>query len=110
MGVWFTRWFDWNALTVQQGIIDEYRSRQLPLAALVLDMNWHTKQGWGGYSFDRHLYPYPDDFQAQMHAQGLGTLCNLHDDDGIRSNEDEYMAMASAIGFDTSSNATIPFE
>ena len=36
-------------------VVDEFESRALPLDVLVLDMNWHLKNDWTGYSFDERL-------------------------------------------------------
>ncbi|KAA0146552.1 hypothetical protein FNF28_07655 [Cafeteria roenbergensis] len=42
LGTWFTRWFDYSNIDVRD-LIDAYRSRDVPLDILVLDMNWHKK-------------------------------------------------------------------
>ena len=41
--------------------MDDYESRSLPLDVFVLDMDWHMKNGWTGWTFDKQLFPYPED-------------------------------------------------
>lgn len=42
--------------------IDQFRQYSLPLDVLILDMNWHKKNDWTGYTFDPHLFPSVDHF------------------------------------------------
>ena len=58
LGVWWTRWFDFNNFDVMK-IVDDYESRGLPLDVFVLDMDWHMKNGWTGWTFDKQLFPSP---------------------------------------------------
>jgi alpha-glucosidase (family GH31 glycosyl hydrolase) len=37
--------------------IEEFREYSLPLDVLILDMNWHKKNDWTGYTFDSNLFP-----------------------------------------------------
>jgi alpha-glucosidase (family GH31 glycosyl hydrolase) len=56
-GVWWSRWYDLNNMDVVK-VADDYGSRSIPLDVFVLDMDWHTKNGWSGFTFDEHLFPY----------------------------------------------------
>ena len=63
----------------------------LPLDVMVLDMNWHSKDGWTGFQAGtRQLFPYPNDTLAMLHSQGLLTSANIHDADGLGKWEDSY--------------------
>ena len=99
IGVWWTRWFNMNAPEVR-AIVDDYRTRSLPLDVFVLDMDWHVKPAWGAYSFDRNLFPDPADtlLDYVKEEEGLITLANLHDDNGVVESEDEHDAMVSTDG------------
>ena len=79
MGVWWTRWFNINAPDVQN-IVDDYRSRGLPLDVFVLDMDWHWKPAWGSYTWDDNLFPDPADaIQGYLkEEEGLITLVRGH--------------------------------
>eukprot|EP00672_Neobodo_designis_P018587 CAMPEP_0174840904 /NCGR_PEP_ID=MMETSP1114-20130205/8969_1 /TAXON_ID=312471 /ORGANISM="Neobodo designis, Strain CCAP 1951/1" /LENGTH=1087 /DNA_ID=CAMNT_0016075073 /DNA_START=63 /DNA_END=3326 /DNA_ORIENTATION=+ len=107
-GSWYTRWFDFTNDDIQ-GIVDNYKKAGLPLDTLILDMNWHTKDSWTGYSWDKELYPVPSDTVAFAHNQGLRIGANLHDAVGFGPWEDQYSTMANAVGIDPSSKQTVPF-
>lgn len=124
-GIWWSRWYNVDNWDVMQ-IVEAYRDRGLPLDVYILDMDWHTKEGWGTYSFDTRLFPTPSATMDWLHDQvrrhsrerrrltraihqGLVCAMNLHDDDGIRSSEVTYEEMAHYMGFDTKGGPTIPF-
>ena len=48
--------YDVNNIDVRK-IVDDYDSRSVPLDVFVLDMNWHKKDDWSGYSWDTNLFP-----------------------------------------------------
>ena len=96
-GVWFTRWYDYDAQDVAT-IVDEFQERSLPLDVLVLDMNWHTKDDWTGYTFDKSLFPEPEDTLGYLHERGLSVAANLHDADGINPWEATHSEVARALG------------
>ena len=41
--------------------MDDYESRQIPLDVFVIDMDWHTKDNWSGFTFDPHIFPFAAD-------------------------------------------------
>lgn len=102
-GVWFTRWFNFNSVDVKK-IVEDYKSRSLPLDIFVLDMNWHAKYAWGGYSWDRRIIPDPQDLLLDYlkGVEGLTTMVNVHDADGVDTFEDRHDEMAAAMGLDPS--------
>jgi len=108
MGVWWTRWYDFTQQTALDSV-DDFRSRSLPLDTLVLDMNWHTKDDWTGYSFDPRLYPEVRDMFEDLHAYGLTTAGNIHDADGVGSWETQFDAMCTDLRLN-SSIAKVPFD
>ncbi|GMI09348.1 hypothetical protein TrLO_g6804 [Triparma laevis f. longispina] len=110
LGIWFTRWINYNGFDVDN-IVKEYAERSLPLDIFVLDMNWHKKNDWTGYTFDDRLFPYGGGEVINPLKDKLGIKfgANIHDDDGIGFFEKSYEAMASAVNFDTSNNDTVPF-
>lgn len=69
----------------------------------------HTKDGWGGYTFDYRLFPYPENTLGWLQSKGLIVGANLHDDDGVRTNEKMFVPMAKALGLDPKTCGTIPF-
>jgi alpha-glucosidase (family GH31 glycosyl hydrolase) len=110
-GISWSRWYDLDATGVLD-VVKAYVDWQLPLDTFVLDMDWHTKYSWGGYSFDRRLFPEPSEVLKDI-LQGeldLAVSVNLHDDDGVRPYEEMYAQMCAAMGVDPSSQQTIPFQ
>ena len=107
-GVWWTRWFNFNSNDLID-IVEEYEKHALPLDAFVLDMDWHKKNEWGGYTWDPNLFPYPADAMGYLKGRGLITLANIHDDNGVGAYEAAFPAMAKAMGVDPSSTDAIPF-
>ena len=33
--------------------------------------DWHTKEGWGGYSFDQRIFPIPSDAMGVLKHEGM---------------------------------------
>ena len=66
----------------------------VPLDVFVLDMNWHQKNDWTGFTFDAHLFPYPSDTLAALHAVGLGVTVNVHDNSGVNDFEKMFQPLA----------------
>ena len=106
LGVWFTRWYDYDAADVE-GLVGEFEARTLPLDILILDMNWHKKDDWTGYSWDPTLFPAPRDTTGYLHSRGIAVGANLHDASGVNAWEDTYAAFASALGLSAASGARI---
>jgi len=105
-GVWWTRWFDFTDGDAR-GVADEYRARSFPLDVFVLDMDWHRKNSWTGYSFDNSLFPDEAQFMAALHDEGLILAANLHDDVGIGPWENKYDYMSKLMG--TPNGTNVPF-
>mmetsp|Transcript_19748 Transcript_19748/g.54189 ORF Transcript_19748/g.54189 Transcript_19748/m.54189 type:complete len:184 (-) Transcript_19748:63-614(-) len=97
LGVMFSRWFDYDEEGVV-ALVGEFEQRSLPLDALILDMNWHKKPGWTGYSWDRNLFPDPAALTAWLRAKGLVVGANLHDAQGVLPEEDTYNEVARIMG------------
>jgi alpha-glucosidase (family GH31 glycosyl hydrolase) len=77
-GIWWSRWFDVNNKDVLD-IAEAYDSNRIPLDVFVIDMDWHTKDAWGGWTFDSHLFPFPADSMESLGALGLPVTLNTHD-------------------------------
>ena len=77
-GVLWTRWFDYDTADLKQ-LVNGFSGRGLPLDLLVIDMNWHTKPWWGGYTFDERIIPDPQGLADWIHDQGVKVGLNIHD-------------------------------
>jgi alpha-glucosidase len=125
-GAWWSRYWaysDQELINLANG----FRHNSVPLDVFVIDMDWHptfTSQksgeremdasghpkGWSGYSWNKVLFPDPDQFLKDLHGMGLKTTLNLHPASGIQPWEDAYPAMARAMGVDPKTGQYIPFD
>jgi alpha-glucosidase (family GH31 glycosyl hydrolase) len=106
-GIWFTRWYNINSFDFKKLVYDHV-SRSIPLDVFIWDMNWHTKNGWTGYSWDKNILPNAKDTLSWYKQEGLRFAANLHDADGINSWEDQFQAACKALDFNSSASS-IPF-
>ena len=127
VGVWWSRhWGDesgnkqmvdaigpMSEKIVMKDVVDGYRSRDLPLNVLVMDMEWHEMLGpptckdfkgkseWGGYTWNSTLFPDPEAFVQKLHSVGeVGTQVslNFHPDSGVDVCQANHAPMAKALG------------
>jgi len=96
-GVWWSRWYDLSNADVL-ATVRTHDDLAISLDVFVLDMNWHQKNDWTGFTFDSHLFPYPSDTMAALHAICLGVTFNVHDNSGINSFEKQFQPLAQVLG------------
>ena len=66
--------------------------------------------GWTGYTWNKLLFPDPDQFLDKLHSEHLKTSLNLHPASGIQPWESQYPAMAKAMGIDPATRKYVPFD
>jgi hypothetical protein len=125
LGVFWSQNYPWTNTSgnasVVTGVLDNYASFGIPLSTLVLDMDWHTRhystkgcETWGSWDFNASAFPDPAGFLQWLRTAGsplghpLAVSLNVHPQTGVYSCLERYQAFASAVGFDASTNATIP--
>ena len=124
-GTWWSRYWDYSDQEIEE-IVRGFHENDVPLDVFVIDMGWHTSReqlqargekdqsghslGWSGYSWNKLLFPDPDQFLAKLHGEHLKTSLNLHPASGIQPWEDAYPAMARAMGIDPASRKFVPFD
>lgn len=130
-GVWWSREYPFSRPEITD-VITGYADRQLPLNMLVLDYQWHygpgdvqdvkgcnqptpggiysdCRNGFGGYVWNRKLFPDPLDFTRWLHDEAhLSLVLNIHDPCGIDVCQDGYNVSAVAAGIDPASKDPIP--
>ena len=115
LGNWWSRYWEYSQDELQS-LMQEFRSRDIPLSVCIVDMDWHitktgnTSDGWTGYTWNRELFPDPQGFIRWLHEQGLRTALNLHPARGIHPHEEQYEAMANWMGVDPASKEPIAFD
>jgi alpha-glucosidase len=124
-GAWWSRYWDYTDQELDE-LVKGFHENDVPLDVLVIDMGWHISKpqlaalgatdqsgydlGWSGYTWNKTLFPDPEDFLANIHAEGLKTTLNLHPASGIEPWEQAYPAMARAVGIDPATKKYVPFD
>jgi alpha-glucosidase len=124
-GAWWSRYWDYSDQELNE-LVNGFRENNVPLDVLVIDMGWHMNAGqlaaagekdqsghnlgWSGYTWNKELFPDPDDFLKNLHAEGLKATLNLHPASGIEPWEKAYPDMAKAMGIDPASKKYVPFD
>jgi alpha-glucosidase (family GH31 glycosyl hydrolase) len=122
-GAWWSRYWAYSDQEIEE-IIHGFHENNVPLDVFVIDMDWHPifggefgkmdasghSKGWTGYSWNKLLFPDPDQFLDKLHANSLKTSLNLHPASGIQPWEDRYPEMAKAMGIDPASKQFVPFD
>ena len=116
LGNWWSRYHRYTADGYRE-LIERFRAEGLPFSVSVIDMDWHLVDvdpehgsGWTGYTWNRDLFPDPQEFLDWLHANGLRVTLNVHPADGVRAFEDAYPALATALGRDPASTEPIAFD
>lgn len=112
LGVWYARYFPYNAEGLKE-VAQGYADHGLPLDVLRIDMDWHLAAehgnpeapgcfhagpgmnggcaaGWGGYNWDRKLFPDPQGFAAWAASENISTMLNVHDQCGVDMCQEGY--------------------
>ena len=83
-------------------------------------MEWHSQtkypecdtflgiKGWGGYTFNKTLFPNPNMFIDKLHAKDIHIALNLHPDGSIDACQEPYVELANALGVDPSTKVALP--
>ena len=125
-GTWLSRYWPYTQDELE-ATLDGFSSRSLPLAMLVVDMDWHKAgtatvgcgpthpaalqqcgEGFGGYSWNTSLFPAPSAFLDGVHSRGLQVMANIHNQCGIDHCQANFSAVAAIAGINASSRAVVP--
>jgi len=109
-GYWYSRYFCYSDADVKE-LVNEMDRFDIPIDVFIVDMDWHNTygvsarkknwDGWSGYTWNKNLFPNPDEFLNWMHNRQLKVSLNLHPASGIFHKEDCFYNFGKAIGKDT---------
>ncbi len=116
MGNWWSKYHRYDEAEYKT-LITRFEEEGLPFSVAVIDMDWHLVNidkkwgtGWTGYTWNRELFPDPPAFLRWLHEHGLQTTLNVHPADGVRGFEEQYPAMARAMGIDPATEEEVEFD
>lgn len=111
-GYWWSRYWLYSDKEFRN-LIDNFHTYQIPLDVLVVDMDWHYtekgKGGWTGWTWNRDLFPNPQEFLKYLKQNNVKVTLNLHPADGVAAYEEKYPEMAKDMGVDPATKQTIPW-
>jgi alpha-glucosidase (family GH31 glycosyl hydrolase) len=124
-GAWWSRYWAYSDQELDE-LVRGFRENDTPLDVLVIDMDWHISDdqlratgetdqsgerlGWTGYTWNKLLFPDPGEFLKKTHDEGLKATLNLHPASGIQPWEQQYSAMAKAMGIDPATKKYVAFD
>lgn len=116
LGNWWSRYYKYTEKSYLE-LMDQFAKRNIPLSVAVIDMDWHLVDvdpryghGWTGFTWNRELFPEPEQFLANLHGRGLKVTLNLHPADGIRAYEEAYPVIAEHMGIDPETEEPVLFD
>ena len=116
LGNWWSRYHPYTQ-EEYLGLMDEFRSRDIPFSVAIIDMDWHKVKidpkygsGWTGFSWEKKLFPDPEGFLRSLHEKNLKTALNLHPAEGVAAHEDSYLDIAKEMGVDYENEERVEFD
>lgn len=104
-GYWWSRYWQYSDFEIA-GLCREIRSYGIPIDVMIIDMDWHEvfslklggclkddfgeSIGWTGYTWQKQLFPSPENCLSELHGLGVKTALNLHFNEGIQPFEEPY--------------------
>lgn len=116
LGNWWSRFHRYDVNEYKE-LITTFQEKKIPLSIAVIDMDWHITEvgyeyggGWTGYTWNKNLFPDPEDFLHWLHDKKLRVTLNVHPAQGVRPYEEAYESMAESLGYDSTKKETVVFD
>lgn len=116
LGNWWSRFYKYTEKEYKE-LMQRFEAEQVPLSVSVIDMDWHLVDidpkygsGWSGYTWNRELFPEPQEFMGWLHEHGLKVTLNVHPAGGVQAHEEQYRKMAEALGRDWEKEEPVNFD
>jgi alpha-glucosidase len=107
-GYWWSRYWAYTDRELEE-LVRQFDSHDVPIDVMVIDMDWHL-EGWTGYTWDRRYFPAPKEFLRWLKQRDLKITLNLHPADGVGKQEEQFPAMAEAMGLNPRKVDRVPFD
>lgn len=117
LGNWWSRYHRYSEEEYKK-LINRFEKEKIPFTVAVVDMDWHLVddvdpkygKGWTGYTWNRKLFPDPEEFMQWLHSRNMKVTLNVHPADGVRAYEEIYPKLAKAMGIDPDSEEPVQFD
>lgn len=116
LGNWWSRFYKYTE-EEYKNLMERFEAEEVPLSVAVIDMDWHPVDiepkygsGWTGYTWNRELFPKPEEFLGWLHEHGLKVTLNVHPAGGVQAHEEQYREMAKALGKDWEKEEPVNFD
>ena len=123
-GYWWSRYWQYSDNEFRD-LIAKLRSMDIPIDVLIVDMDWHEtwslrkknppkdeygqRIGWTGYTWQKELFPSPENFLRWAKTEDLKVALNLHPASGIQPYEDVYEPFTREYGW-KETGKSVPFQ
>lgn len=105
LGYWYSKYDRYTEQDFKD-IVNEIQQNDIPIDVMVVDMDWHYagdkrdagRGGWTGWTWNKSLFPDPEEFLGWLHSKNLKVTMNLHPADGIAPDEDNFKTLANDLG------------
>jgi len=115
LGNWWSRYWEYSEADLKR-LMNDFEAYEVPLSVCIIDMDWHITKtgndstGWTGYTWNRSLFPDPEDMLRFLHEKGLKVALNLHPAEGVHRHEEMYAEMSAAVGNDPKLGEPVEFD
>lgn len=116
LGNWWSRFYRYTEQSYKNLIL-RFEEENIPFSVAVLDMDWHLVDidpkygsGWTGYTWNKELFPNPQNFMKWLHGRGMKVTLNVHPASGIRAYEEMYHDFAKELGVNYEQEDPIQFD
>lgn len=116
LGNWWSRYYAYSQEEYKR-LVNEFKLKDIPFSVAVIDMDWHITDvppeygsGWTGYTWNKELFPDPEEFLSWLKENGMRNTLNLHPANGVQPYEEMYEPMAEELGVNTENNEPINFD
>lgn len=116
LGNWWSRYYKYTEEEYKT-LIERFEKEKIPFSVSVIDMDWHLVDidpkygsGWTGYTWNKELFPHPEEFMTWLHNKGLKVTLNVHPADGVKGHEEMYIEMAKELNVNYIDEDEIQFD
>lgn len=95
-GFWYSNRYAQSADTYEKTFLPKFRAEQVPIDLLTLDTDWKASDNWNGWSWNKTLYPDPQQFLDWAKSQNLQLMLNIHP--SIDQNDPQFASAQKTAG------------